>query len=261
VNLQIEEKIMLHQTSEKTRKRTGFTLIEILVVIAIIALLAAILFPVFARARENARRTSCASNEKQIFLGLSQYTQDYEGWYPPVTTAAGCASGWVDAIQPYIKSKQLFQCPGGQASVPSTASNQQNYNDYWLNTGAQIQNKSSFRAPAVTVLFGEGSFDKGSLVGMAGYSPGTACLNYTGCRGHGSGAAGSDTNACAAGETKLVNFPGNAAERHLGGTNFAFADGHVKWIKGDAPDRVNAISNIRTYVVGNGEMGLKVSPY
>ena len=52
---------------ESTAK--GFTLIELLVVIAIIAILAAILFPVFARARENARRSSCQSNEKQIALG------------------------------------------------------------------------------------------------------------------------------------------------------------------------------------------------
>jgi prepilin-type N-terminal cleavage/methylation domain-containing protein len=62
---------------QKKVKR-GFTLIELLVVIAIIAILAAILFPVFARARENARRASCQSNLKQIALGVFMYNQDYD---------------------------------------------------------------------------------------------------------------------------------------------------------------------------------------
>jgi prepilin-type N-terminal cleavage/methylation domain-containing protein/prepilin-type processing-associated H-X9-DG protein len=61
---------------------SGFTLIELLVVIAIIALLAAILFPVFARARENARKASCMSNMKQLGLGFTQYIQDYDERYP-----------------------------------------------------------------------------------------------------------------------------------------------------------------------------------
>jgi prepilin-type N-terminal cleavage/methylation domain-containing protein len=67
----------------RSRGIGGFTLIELLVVIAIIAILAAILFPVFARARENARRASCQSNLKQIGLGIMQYTQDYDERMPP----------------------------------------------------------------------------------------------------------------------------------------------------------------------------------
>lgn len=66
----------------KFSSKKGFTLIELLVVIAIIAILAAILFPVFARARENARRASCQSNLKQIGLGILQYAQDYDERYP-----------------------------------------------------------------------------------------------------------------------------------------------------------------------------------
>ena len=69
--------------------RRGFTLIELLVVIAIIALLAAILFPVFARARENARKSSCANNLKQIALGWTQYSQDYDELIVPYTLSGG----------------------------------------------------------------------------------------------------------------------------------------------------------------------------
>ena len=79
-------------------KKKGFTLIELLVVIAIIAILAAILFPVFARARENARRASCQSNLKQISLGVMQYTQDYDERLPLAphsATTPGKIGGWM----------------------------------------------------------------------------------------------------------------------------------------------------------------------
>src|SRR5690606_13826243 len=123
-----------HQLQHK-QHRTGFTLIELLVVIAIISILAAILFPVFARARENARRTSCLSNLKQIGLGIMMYTQDYDEKYPfsypavaaertkqtdtsmpgyKFTTNLGSDAHWVtwmDRIYPYVKSTQLFVCP------------------------------------------------------------------------------------------------------------------------------------------------------
>jgi prepilin-type N-terminal cleavage/methylation domain-containing protein len=62
----------MKSTPAIARYKSGFTLIELLVVIAIISLLAAILFPVFGRARENARRATCQSNMKQIALGFAQ---------------------------------------------------------------------------------------------------------------------------------------------------------------------------------------------
>jgi prepilin-type N-terminal cleavage/methylation domain-containing protein len=64
------------------RAGPAFTLIELLVVLAVIALLAAILFPVFARAREQSRRAACLSNLKQIGAAFLLYAQDYDGGYP-----------------------------------------------------------------------------------------------------------------------------------------------------------------------------------
>ena len=63
--------------------RKAFTLIELLMVMAIIAILAAILFPVFASARESARRSRCMSNLKQLSAGLMMYVDDYCGRLPP----------------------------------------------------------------------------------------------------------------------------------------------------------------------------------
>jgi prepilin-type N-terminal cleavage/methylation domain-containing protein/prepilin-type processing-associated H-X9-DG protein len=90
------------------KTKSAFTLIELLVVIAIIAILAAILFPVFGRARENARRSSCFSNLKQIGLGNLQYAQDYDESLQLRSYGGG---NWTTMLQPYIKSTQLFTCP------------------------------------------------------------------------------------------------------------------------------------------------------
>lgn len=204
----------------KKQSFCAFTLIELLVVIAIISILAAILFPVFGRARENARRTSCQSNLKQIALGVKQYTLDYDERFPldVVSGTAGVSPfGWADALLPYTKSTQILQCPSDTVATPTTP-DQPNYSDYFYNLGLARGNggdmtvrigasEAQLDFPSYTLAFG--CMDNSRTV------PGRAWVTDRG--GPGTGLATS-TN------------PG--WDKHLEGITLAFADGHVKWYKG-----------------------------
>ncbi len=106
----------------------GFTLIELLVVIAIISILAAILFPVFQKVRENARRTACLSNMKQVGLGVQMYVQDNDERLFFRSGDAGSRSGatvggnafrWYNQLMPFIKSSGVFTCPSDSTPTPS----------------------------------------------------------------------------------------------------------------------------------------------
>jgi len=105
------------------KTKTGFTLIELLVVIAIIAILAAILFPVFAKVREKARQTSCASNMRQLGLGVLQYIQDYDEKFPAVwDNRSNIGAGekdinWAQEIYPYVNSIQVYVCPSNTSAA------------------------------------------------------------------------------------------------------------------------------------------------
>lgn len=107
--------------------RKGFTLIELLVVIGVIAVLAALLFPVFSSVRAKARQTTCVSNLKQIGIGIALYAQDSDQKFAlgvdPVDKFTGAWIGTPfqteatqlpllpDVLQPYISSKEVWHCP------------------------------------------------------------------------------------------------------------------------------------------------------
>lgn len=116
------------------KTRDGFTLIEILVVIGIIAVLVTIIFPVFSKAREMARGARCASNLRQIALAFGMYVQDWDGCFPVPNISRSPSDGcgeryeghheWLpalltiaDQLSPYIKNPSVWVCPSDGREV------------------------------------------------------------------------------------------------------------------------------------------------
>ncbi len=234
-------------TPKGTAKR-GFTLIELLVVIAIIAILAAILFPVFGRARENARRSSCQSNLKQIGIGILQYVQDYDETYPQAAQRGGELLGWAQLIQPYIKSYQIFQCPSEstQGIIPVHAYFPAgDQTDYFLNgligdppgpdylIGVRLPKLEN---PALGIMAGDtnptldaggGQFSGNQRYATTAYYNGKISSNGAYCYGI-IGTVASGNYGC---EDLVTIDRKGAGIRHLDGANYLFADGHAKYQK------------------------------
>jgi prepilin-type N-terminal cleavage/methylation domain-containing protein/prepilin-type processing-associated H-X9-DG protein len=227
----------------KSPSKQAFTLIELLVVIAIIAILAAILFPVFARARENARRASCMSNLKQIGLGIMQYTQDYDEKFPnwatniPYNAANPQPYGWADTLQPYVKSIQIFQCPSEPAG-PNSIPNVTGYTDYGINMMLVYDNTTSTAAGKSIAVLNQPSL----TVMMFDYKSSDARNAYSvGC--------GDGTTTCPS--AAKATFPAGIALRHLDGMNYSFTDGHVKWLK--SQNTTTAASDYNYLATGTGD--------
>jgi prepilin-type N-terminal cleavage/methylation domain-containing protein/prepilin-type processing-associated H-X9-DG protein len=218
---------------------SGFTLIELLVVIAIISILASILLPTFATAREKARQISCLSNTKQLSTAFMMYAQDYDEGFPASgkagTSSGPCVAdtsegnGWVlgqqiteqtaqcprtsqpvsnGALYSYVKNENVYKCPSDQYADGKTLS-------YSMNSNLNGQGLPQVQAPSSCVLLvDEGqSLNDGNFTAPSARPSGADSANYVGVF------------------SKLT--PDTPTKQHNNGANINYVDGHSKWSRAD----------------------------
>lgn len=178
----------------------AFTLIELLVVVTVIGILAALLFPVFARAREKARTSGCQANLKQIGSALQMYRDDYDGVLPMTLTGS---ISWHWQLYPYVRNSQIFTCP----SRPQWYINP-NAKHWW--TGGYSWNRE------VSALHDSAIEDpSGTLVVIDSWTANTYAIGID-----------------------YAEFDRRRSDedlrRHSDGLNALYYDGHVKWRQTDS---------------------------
>lgn len=198
----------------------AFTLIELLVVLAIIGLLASLLLPALARAREASLRVKCANHLKQLGYAIRMYADDSNGRYP----MRALAGYWPAALLEYYQSTNILLCPSDRRRGPpqtdfaaQLAADRANrsylingWNDYFgtaLNAASAMR-EAAVIYPAETIVFGE---KKNSV----------AHYFMDLCEDHGND-LDSVEQACHSASQKSV---------YSGGANFTYADGSVRYMK------------------------------
>ncbi len=241
--------------------RKAFSLIELLVVIAIIAILAAILFPAFARARDNARRTNGISNVKQISLGVVQYLQDYDERFfqtvterqgtdatrfptasnPDATTANGAAIySYRQKLQPYTKSIQLFKDPSAP-DWPAASSGQYYSTDYGFHLNESKFSAGKFQQAWYAANPSFGLNEDNTLASIAN-SAKFIILSEAGRSDASPSRGGVYPLDDSTDPTKYYDFVGGPAagtlssqarpyKRHFDGIVVGYLDGHAKWVR------------------------------
>lgn len=203
----------------KSKKR-GFTLIELLVVIAIIAILAAILFPVFGRAREQARKIACLSNLKQLSTALSMYLQDWDEYFPMNWRLGdGMVYTFYHALLPYIKNAQVFLCPSDSAPVSMSDFSALGVQFAPLDPSSPTGGAASYHANWLVITIGPDNVllgDSMPVVNLAQIPlPAETAVFY---------------EATVGGSFPFVSY---VQARHNDLANVSFVDGHVRSVKAD----------------------------
>jgi prepilin-type N-terminal cleavage/methylation domain-containing protein/prepilin-type processing-associated H-X9-DG protein len=230
-------------------KRRGFTLIELLVVVAIIAILAAMLFPVLARARAAAYQSSCTSNLRQLATGFTLYFQDYDGTFPPngvvsLSAVEDFEKLWIYQIQPYMKNNAVLHCPADNVrnarrtlsdALPSEHDRPGlpalSYGANWAMLGAATYGRPE--AKIATVLHPAETLLVCDCTEPWAFGP-----VYTDSRGvRWSPIAYANGPPSALAFTMLAPHGGRSGmdhERHSDGSNIAYLDCHVHFLRADA---------------------------
>lgn len=234
-----------------SHSKSAFTLIELLVVIAIIAILAAILFPVFARARENARRTSCLSNLKQLGLGFMQYSQDYDERFPNLSSENG--RGIPTVLGPYIQKvagtyastagngTNIWTCPSDtldrssalvSGNPPASEIPKQSYGVlFWTSTNAD--NRAPWPGTGIGRSIAAFPNSAGTFL-LAEMRSNYAILGQNNSQVKRPASGGTLTGAqYYSQDCTDINCGTSVPAAHLEGWNYLFVDGHAKWLRAE----------------------------
>ncbi len=197
-------------------RKSAFTLIELLVVIAIISILASILMPVFARAREKGRQAACISNVKQIVLADLMYSQDYDEMFPPGGPPLTSVY-WYDAIYPYTHNWQILYCPDRKDAGPGYG---MNYLMSMCPIGSLWDSSSKILCGDVDpgLMYASGTNGNGWPI-AGGSRPSLWWIT-----------AGNHNSPDPLTTASNTSFTFNGIpQRHNDGVIYGFADGHAKW--------------------------------
>jgi prepilin-type N-terminal cleavage/methylation domain-containing protein len=235
--------------------RSAFTLIELLVVVAILAVLAAILFPVFAQAREKARQSVCLSHARQVGLALTLYVQDYDATYPwaaalPLETTPA----WGALISPYVRNLALFQCPSGPEVWAAWMGSRERFREAGPRSYCANAEVMPLLAPRPTPTRHFGRFHNNKIRTLAEIpEPAHTIAILETARGgtvypqqHPSrdshwwwsvlndGVAYLAWKTPNASSSVEADWDYVALLQHHGGSHYVFADGHARWLKPEA---------------------------